>query len=83
MGYENIERVPSPPKDWTPNLEHFKGHPNRTDHSHLNPLRGKTIQHEEARPMEVDEDFGTFHAKSAEMTGRQSVVAVCGNLAIR
>ncbi|XP_063918827.1 lutropin-choriogonadotropic hormone receptor-like isoform X2 [Zophobas morio] len=83
LGYENIERVPSPPKDWTPNLEHFKGHPNRTDHSHLNPLRGKTIQHEEARPMEVDEDFGTFHAKSAEMTGRQSVVAVCGNLAIR
>ncbi|RZC41038.1 thyrotropin receptor-like, partial [Asbolus verrucosus] len=83
VGYENIQNRPAPPKDWTPNLEHFKGHPNKSDHSHLNPLVGRTIEHEEAKPLELEEDIGTFHAKSAEITEHNSVIAVCGNLAIR
>lgn len=83
LGYENIESRPSPPKDWTPNLEHFKGHPNKSDHSHLNPLRGKTIEYEKAKPIEYEEDFGTFHAESAQISEKHRVVAVCGNLAMR
>ncbi|XP_015836903.1 lutropin-choriogonadotropic hormone receptor isoform X3 [Tribolium castaneum] len=82
LGYEHIGSRPLPPKDWTPNLDHFKGHPNKSDHSHLNPLRGRTIDHEEARPLDYEEDFGTFHAKSAEIPQQHKVYAVCGNLAM-
>lgn len=76
LGYEDR---PTNPMDWTPNLEHLKGHPNNSsDHSHLNPLRGQTIDHQAARPLkEIDEDFGTFHAKSAEITEESNVNAFC------
>jgi thyroid stimulating hormone receptor len=83
LSYEKIQARPSPPKDWSPNVNHLKGHPNRSDHSHLNPLRGRTIEHEEGRPLEYEEDIGTFHAKSAEIPDQHSVIAICGNLAIR
>lgn len=79
VSYQDIKERPLSPKDWT----HLNRNGNKTDTSYLNPLRGRTIEHEEARPMEYEEDFGTFHAKSAEISEQNNVIAFCGNLAIR
>lgn len=50
----------------------------------LNPQRGETIDHQEARPVEIDDDFGTFHTKSADVSmSSRRVNAFCGNLSIR
>lgn len=82
MGYESHAHLPSEPIEWTPNLEHLKGHPSKSDHSHLNPLRGKTIEHQEAVDTQIEEDMGTFHQTSAEMENKP-VNAFCGNITIK
>ncbi|XP_044744562.1 lutropin-choriogonadotropic hormone receptor [Coccinella septempunctata] len=57
---------------------------NRNESVFLKPQRGQTIDHEAARPVEIDDDFGTFHAKSADVSrSSQRVNAFCGNLSIR
>lgn len=68
--------------DWTPNIEHLKGHPKKGDHSHLDPLHGKIIEHVEGAGMQsgLGEDMGYFHATSAEMPENNLVKAFCGNI---
>lgn len=58
--------------------------PNNNESLFVNPQRGETIDHQEARPVEIDEDFGTFHVQSADVsTSSRHVNAFCGNLSIR
>lgn len=81
IGYEEAPKEISEP--WTPNLEHLKGHPNKSDHSHLNPLRGLTIGHQEGRLTWDEEDLGTFHPELANISESGGIHVLCGNLFLR
>lgn len=83
VGYENHLNRPTKPIEWTPNLEHLKGHPQKTDHSHLDPLRGITIEHLKGLEISSEEDLGVFHQTSAEVSENRPVNAFCGNISIR
>lgn len=74
---------PAAPNDFTPNLEHLKGHPNKSDHSHLDPLTGISIAHHKAHPLPNPENVGFFHNASAEFPENHKVEAFCGNLTVK
>lgn len=68
--------------EWTPNIQHSKTNHNKSDHSHLSPLIGRTIDHVEGKPIAVnDDEDGYFHEKSAEVPGNHLIL--CGNLSKR
>ncbi|KAK5648565.1 hypothetical protein RI129_003457 [Pyrocoelia pectoralis] len=73
--YETHHNAPKVPIAWTTN---HKKRP--SDYSHLNPLRGQTIEYVEGVDTPQDEDFGTFHQTSAEIPENKPFDAFCGNL---
>lgn len=82
-GIEFTHGRPAAPNDFTPNLEHLKGHPNKSDHSHLDPLTGISIAHHKAHPLPNPENVGFFHNASAEFPENHKVEAFCGNLTVK
>ncbi|XP_031352438.1 lutropin-choriogonadotropic hormone receptor-like isoform X3 [Photinus pyralis] len=72
--YDTQHHAPNAHIDWNLN---DNGRP--TDYSHLNPLRGHTIEYVEGVASPLDEDFGTFHQTSAEISENKPFDAFCGN----
>ncbi|KAL3285469.1 hypothetical protein HHI36_000001 [Cryptolaemus montrouzieri] len=67
-------------KRWRPGDQFLHGNQS----IYITPQKGETIDHEEANPQEIDEDFGTFHGISANVSDTTSRVhAFCGNLSMR
>ncbi|KAF5270798.1 hypothetical protein FQR65_LT05417 [Abscondita terminalis] len=71
------QNLPNTPIDWNGNMDHLKSHNN---YEHLNPLRGRTIEHVQGVSISQEEDLGTFHQTSAEVFENRPVNAFCGNI---
>lgn len=70
-------------ESWIANLEDLKPYRNKSDHFHVNPLQGQIIEHQEARELPNDDDIGTFHEPSVEISKTNKIHALCGNFSIR